>query len=72
MKFFTQVVDCRDEETLMPFILAFIAPGSIISSDMWRLYNDIVNQVGHTLYSSNGKPLEELCGSCDGLLHKKD
>ncbi|XP_033121683.1 uncharacterized protein LOC117120726 [Anneissia japonica] len=38
------MVDRRDAVTLMPVINQWIAPGSIIWSDMWAAYNQIPNQ----------------------------
>ena len=33
--------DKRDPNTLLPLIEEYVAPGSIIQSDMWRAYNNI-------------------------------
>ncbi|CAB9517970.1 Inherit from opiNOG: protein Hydra magnipapillata [Seminavis robusta] len=40
-KYFAVVVDKRDTGTLIPLIIKFIAPGSIIRSDCWGAYNGI-------------------------------
>ena len=38
---FAVVVPKQDVETLLPIIMRFITPGSIIHSDCWKAYKDI-------------------------------
>ena len=42
-RFFTKVVEKRDEETLLSILNEYVAPGSIVYSDCWRAYKNISN-----------------------------
>lgn len=45
-------VDRRDAETLLPVIIEYVLPGSIIVSDLWRAYSSLY-QFGYTHYTVN-------------------
>ena len=75
---FAVPVERRNAETLIPLIVAHIAPGSIILSDLWAAYNFIPEDythmtVNHSLYfvdPDTGTHINTIEGTWSGIKRK--
>lgn len=75
---FAVVVERRTEAVMLPILMKFIRPGSIIHSDMWKAYNNIPNCTGFNWSHStvnHSKEFKSAEGTCtntiEGSWHSK-
>ena len=60
-------IEIRNAATLLPIIARHEQPGSVVRTDLWRAYSNIVLVWDYSISQST---IRELCKSCDGRAYQ--